>query len=133
MTLTNCSEGFANCVCIQWLIARRREGKEEDHVLGVGCWISCIRGRKVEKGAGIEGLSGRKDDLPIGSRGPKEGYGIRFPEAGVSFATDHGKDLQVKLGMKKRLVPERQSRWHQERLGIRTGGSRLDEDVRPGA
>jgi hypothetical protein len=39
-----------------------------------------------------------------------------------------GKELNVKLGMKRCLVSERQSGRHQERSGIRMGGNGLDEN-----
>jgi hypothetical protein len=79
---------------------------------GTACWIRHIWSQKVEKRAGIEGLSGRDDDWQIGWSALKKGYGIRFPEAGVSSDMDLGKELQVKMAIKKRHVSEWQSRWH---------------------
>jgi hypothetical protein len=38
-----------------------------------------------------------------------------------------GKELKVKLGMRERLVSERQSGWRQEKVGIRMGESGLEE------
>jgi hypothetical protein len=38
------------------------------------------------------------------------------------------KKSKVKLGMKKRPVPGRQSSWHQERVGLRTVGGDLEEN-----
>jgi hypothetical protein len=41
---------------------------------------------------------------------------------------DVGKELKVKLGMRERLVSEQQSGWRQERVGIQTGDSGLEEN-----
>jgi hypothetical protein len=54
--------------------------------------------------------------------------GIRFPDAELSSRMDVGKQLKVQLGMRKRLVSERQWRWHQERVGLRAGGRGLEEN-----
>jgi hypothetical protein len=41
---------------------------------------------------------------------------------------DVGKKLNVKFGMRERLLSERQPGWRQERAGIRTGGSGLEDN-----
>jgi hypothetical protein len=49
-------------------------------------------------------------------------------DAKLSSGMDVGKELNVKLGMRECLVSARQSGWRQERVGIRTGDSGLDEN-----
>jgi hypothetical protein len=71
--------------------------------------------REVENRHGIQGLCGWNDDLEIGPRVWKESYGIGFPDAELSSGMAVGKQLKVKLGMRKRLVSERRSNWRQEK------------------
>jgi hypothetical protein len=87
-----------------------------------------MRSRKVEKWQRISGLCRVNDDLGIGWRAHEGSHGILFSGADVNSGMNVGKQLKVKLGMRKRLVSERQPRWHQERVGIRTGGSGLEDN-----
>jgi hypothetical protein len=73
-------------------------------------------------------LCGRNADLEIGWRARKESHGIRCADAGLSSGMDVGRECMVKLRMNKRLASERQSGRYQKRVGIRTGGNRLEEN-----
>jgi hypothetical protein len=60
--------------------------------------------------------------LETGWRARKEGDRHRRPDAELSSGMDVGKELKLKWGMRKRSVPERQSKRHQERVGMQAGG-----------
>jgi hypothetical protein len=73
-------------------------------------------------------VGGWNDDLKIGWRAQKESYGIAFRDAELSSGMDVGKELKGRLRIRKRLVSEWQSDWRQERAGMPTRDSGLEEN-----